>query len=87
MEKTKIIIIHETAIQSWMRDASTFALFIALIGVGVILESSAMQWVGAIIAFITTASHMSGAHKKASKTIAEARTFLDDLESNNETTT
>lgn len=50
--KTEFVVIHETTLQSWGRDASTFVLFAALIGLGVLLDSSAMQWMGAIVGFI-----------------------------------
>jgi uncharacterized protein (AIM24 family) len=75
-----VVIIHETVLKSWLRDLSTFALFAALIGLGVFLNSSAMQWMGAIIAFLTVCGKASGLHKKNRKSIAEARQFLDELE-------
>lgn len=54
MSKKKLIVIRrqESVLVSWTRDASTLALVVALIGIGVVLDSSAMQWFGAIIAFI-----------------------------------
>jgi uncharacterized protein (AIM24 family) len=75
-----VVIIHETVLKSWLRDLSTFALFAALIGVGIVLNSGAMQWMGAIIAFITVLSKASGLQKKNRKTVAEARLFLDEVE-------
>lgn len=75
-----VVIIHETILKSWLRDLSTFALFAALIGLGLLLNSSAMQWMGAIIAFLTIFGKASGLHKKNRKTIAEARQFLDELD-------
>lgn len=45
--RTHVILITETTLQSWARDAGTLAMFIALIGIGVWLGSAAMQWVGA----------------------------------------
>lgn len=75
-----VIIIHETVAKSWLRDLSTFTLFVALIGLGIILDSGAMQWMGAIIGFITIMVKAAGVQKKNRKTIAQARAFLDDLE-------
>ena len=50
----KIIVCKkESVAQSWLRDASTAALCIALIGIGVLVGSGAMQWLGAIFAFLT----------------------------------
>jgi uncharacterized protein (AIM24 family) len=75
-----VIIIHETFVKSWLRDLSTFTLFVALIGLGIVLDSGAMQWMGAIIAFLTIMAKASGVQKKNRRTIAEARKFLDDIE-------
>lgn len=47
------IVIHETVLQSWLRDSSSFALFVGLIGIGILADSSAMQWAGFFVAFIT----------------------------------
>lgn len=80
IKQEHVVIIHETVVKSWLRDLSTFALFSAMIGVGWFLDSSAMQWMGAIIAFITILARATGLHKKNRKNIAEARLFLDDLE-------
>lgn len=76
----ELIVIHETIAKSWMKDASTLALFLALIGIGVFLQSSAMQWIGAIIGFVTILVTASGLKAKSRKTIAEARQYLDELE-------
>ena len=75
--KTKVIVIHETVLQSYLIDTSTLFLFVSLIGIGVYLESTAMQWVGAIVGFFTLGGRIS---RNGRKTIAEARKFLDDLE-------
>lgn len=74
--KPKIIILHETVWQSWLRDASTFALFLGLIGIGVLLQSVALQWVGAIIAFISIGA------RPLSKRLSfdAARKYIDELE-------
>ncbi|MCM2293061.1 hypothetical protein NAC44_12085 [Allorhizobium sp. BGMRC 0089] len=53
---TEFIVIHETVLQSWARDASTFMLFAGLIGLGVIAESAAMQWAGMLVAIVVFVS-------------------------------
>ena len=73
-----IRIATETALQSWARDASSFALFTALIGVGVYLDSSAMQWAGFMCAVIILANQ--GMKLVPKLTITEAREYLDKLE-------
>jgi hypothetical protein len=44
-----VLYIYETVLQSWSRDFGTFSCIASLIGIGVILESDAMQWFGAIV--------------------------------------
>lgn len=73
-----IILVHESSLQSWVRDASTFVLFGSLIGLGILTGSSALQWVGAIIGFITIGIRSSGRTHRM--TIAEARQKLDEIE-------
>lgn len=73
-----IVIVHETVLQSWARDAGTFALFAAMIGIGIAANSEAMQWIGAIMAFITVMIRSSGKVERLS--IAEARAKLDEIE-------
>jgi len=68
------IIIHETALQSWMRDASTFTLFAGLIGVGILADSSAMQWAGFFVAIVVCISRASGKTKRMTRD--EALQFL-----------
>ena len=79
MSKPEIIILHETVLQSWLIDASTLAMFVALIGIGVFLDSSAMQWLGAIIGFLALTSRANSSKKRMS--FDEARKRIDELES------
>ena len=73
---TDVIILRETIFQSVASDAATFATFAAMIGLGVYLESTAMQWTGAVVFFVSALSRT----KAKRLTIAEARAHLDDLE-------
>lgn len=75
-----ILIIKEGWAQSWLRDASTFTLFLALIGIGILLQSTALQWVGALIGFFHIAGNARRMLKRDSLTIPEARAKLDALE-------
>lgn len=80
MIKTEIIIIRETAAQSLVKDAGTFVLFASLIGVGVLLDSGAMQWVGAVMGFVTIFTWAIRSTSKNRMTIEQARAKLDEIE-------
>lgn len=59
MDKKKhifVIIEGESGWLSWRRDASTFALFVGLIGLGWLLGSGAMQWAGFFVAVVVLIS-------------------------------
>lgn len=49
MAETKIIFIHESVLGSIASDLVTGAILAGLIGLGVFLESSAMQWAGFLL--------------------------------------
>lgn len=72
--KEKYVYLHETVFESWARDASTFALAAALMAPGVYLQSTPMQWVGAIIFFVALFYRTSRTVKRMS--FDEARKFL-----------
>ncbi|MEW5729976.1 MAG: hypothetical protein AB1918_19265 [Pseudomonadota bacterium] len=48
-DKVEIIILHETVRQSWLCDAWTFVVIVAVIGTGWLLGSEAMQWCGFVM--------------------------------------
>jgi hypothetical protein len=75
---TQIIVITESTLQSWARDASTLALFVSLIGIGIALDSPAMQWVGALVGFITITARAAGKAKKLTK--EQAISFIQGLD-------
>lgn len=78
MSDRKVLLIHETVLQSWLRDASTLALFLALIGIGWLFNSEPMQWVGACVGFTFTLTQAKRGEWCC--TIPEARNRLDELE-------
>ena len=76
-DKTEVIFLHESARDSLVSDIGTFAMLAGLIGLGVYLESSAMQWAGFImvsIGIIGRAARMSKG--KARHTPQEAADYL-----------
>lgn len=76
--KTEFIVISETIFKSWSRDASTFALFAGLIGVGILAERSAMQWAGFFVAIVTLISRAGGMKVKRMKR-EEAIAYLQSI--------
>lgn len=86
MSEKTLIVVHETVWHSYAKDAGTFVMLTALIGLGVLLNSSAMQWIGAIFGFITIIARGSGLMKRSHKTVAEARAVLDEIEAAKPTT-
>lgn len=78
MSKTHTIVIADDRLwKSVISDIVTFAMILAVIGIGVVLDSSAMQWTGALMLWCIAIGRAFG-HKN--KTIAEAREYLDNLE-------
>lgn len=71
-----ILILHESIAQSWLRDASMFALAVSLIAPGWWLGSSAMQWAGLVVFFVAVLACV----RPHRMTIAEARKKLDEIE-------
>lgn len=78
--KPTIILIRETWQASLIRDAGTTLSLVALIGIGVVTGSSAMQWVGAIIGFLAVISRTMSQQQKCTFTIEGARKRIDELE-------
>ncbi len=74
----EILVIHETVAKSRLRDLGTFVWVSAIIGLGVVLDSSAMQWFGAIVAFIILLNRARGAVRRVD--VAGARKLLDEIE-------
>ena len=47
--KTVVLMVHETVRECIARDVVTFLTFAAMSGLGVLLQSSAMQWIGGLL--------------------------------------
>lgn len=74
---TMFVIIHESILQSWVRDFSTLALFVGLVSIGIVLGSAALQWIGAAVGFITILARAGGNTKRMTKT--DAIKYLQDF--------
>lgn len=80
MSKREVILIRESLRDSIIRDLTTVACFVAMIGIGVWLDSSALQWIGALLGFIAIMSRSINMMEKYRYSIEEARRRLDELE-------
>jgi hypothetical protein len=76
-EKTQptVIIIRETVAESVTMDAGTFLMALALIGIGALLDSTAMEWTGATIFWLTVVA-VACRDQKKTKTPQEAADIL-----------
>jgi len=68
---TQVIILRETWAQSIASDAGTALSFAAMIGLGVYLDSAAMQWVGGGLFFLAVMS-------RAMRKTADGRMSVDE---------
>lgn len=78
MTSPTVIILKEPLLSSIASDLFTLAMFAAMIGLGVYLQSTAMQWAGAVVFFISTI--VMAAARGSRLTIAQARAKLDEIE-------
>jgi len=78
MSKPEIIILNETLGKSIAKNAASFCTIVAIIGVGVVLDSAAMQWLGALIWMLWLLAKAS--MRGNTLTIEEARRRLDEIE-------
>lgn len=77
-EKPPIVVIRQSVREAVISDISTVVSLVAVIGIGVLLDSAAMQWIGAILGMLSVVSRASKVARRMS--IAEARAFIDKLE-------
>lgn len=78
-KQREIIIIDErNVIKSWLKDTYSLATLFVLMGAGVWLGSSAMQWFGGFIAILWLIVRVSTRQNRL--TIEEAHNRLDELE-------
>lgn len=77
-DEPKVVLLHETVAQSLLRDAGTFCMLVACMGVGWFLDSSAMQWAGFIMFFLFIFGRVMGTAKNNQKTPQAAADWLKE---------
>ena len=75
---TEIIVIKETWADSIIADAFSVAALVALVGIGVWLESDVLQWAGLLALCLGAIGYRQSVMRRM--TIAQARAKLDELE-------
>ncbi len=79
-DKPTVVLLKDTIAQSVIKNFAYFAMLTGTIGLGVYLQSSAMQWAGFFLAAITIIGHGMRTLKDNRLTIAQARAKLDEIE-------
>lgn len=82
MDRKTVIIVSESWLLSFIRDLGTLVMFAVMIGLGVYLESGAMQWIGGVLFLIWLAAKVPNFPPL---TVPQARKKLDQIEANQET--
>ena len=77
-EDNTVIILSETPAQSIVSDTYSFFLAVALIGIGVYLASSAMEWLGFILVSLKLIGGGMMLAKRGRKTPQQAADYLRD---------
>ncbi|WP_299949099.1 hypothetical protein [uncultured Ruegeria sp.] len=78
-KQPKIIVVRESWIESAKRDLFSVACAFAIIGPGVLVDSSAMQWFGFLLAMIVIFTRAAGLRKKMTVSLDEAIEQIDQL--------
>jgi hypothetical protein len=75
-KKPDIISLFDGRVGFWGRWAVSYGTLLACIGLGVIIQSDALQWIGAILWFVGIISTSVSYATKAHKTPQEAADYL-----------
>ena len=79
-DSREVIVVVKNWPDTILHDLASVATFVVMIGTGVYLESTAMQWIGGLMWLLWVVSFASIVAKKGRMTIAQARKRLDELE-------
>jgi hypothetical protein len=78
MKSPDVILVVESVKQSIIKDTFTFVMVTSLIGIGVFLESTAMQWFGAFMAMVGILGAIKKYSQKQTMTPQQAADYLRD---------
>jgi hypothetical protein len=74
---TKFVIIRESFWRSIVTDAITFMMVFSLVGIGIWLNSTPLQWIGGLMSMVTIMAQAVPNRKRM--TIEEAKEYLASL--------
>lgn len=81
MSKTpEVIVVHESILASYLKDFATFGSLCAVVGIGVVLDSPALQWVAGLCWVIVVLGAAMKSINSQRFTVAGARKRLDEIE-------
>lgn len=80
MSKPHVIIVRESLRESIITDTYSLLVALAMVLPGYFLNIEPLQWLGSVLFMVWLLSAGSGKYTKR-RTIAEARAYLDELES------
>lgn len=78
--KAKIIVVHETVVESYKKDAGSLVMALALILPGWVFGIEPLSWTGVFVFTLVTLGAAMREFGEGIMTIDKAREFLDDLE-------
>lgn len=76
-----IIVSDDRLWKSIARDTYSFVTLLSMVGIGWLIDSAALQWIGGMMWILFTLARVSKAATDRRMTISEAREYLDKLES------
>ena len=76
----EVIVIHESVLASYLKDIGSIVSLLAAVGLGIWLDSAALQWVAGLlwIVMVLTASVKSMNGNRM--TVSDARKKIDEIE-------
>lgn len=80
MAEQKILLVHESFAQSVMKDVISAVTLLSMVGVGVWIDSSAMQWVAGIIWLLWMVGKSASYAKNSVFSFDAARKRIDEWE-------
>ena len=72
----EVIIIYRSGFTAWLHSAVIWGALLGMIGVGVWLDSTALQWVAALMWFLSVVAYVKNLEKRNPRTPQEAADWL-----------